>query len=69
MDDEMFLQIGAKIVYYRKLRNMSQKELARKIGITRQHLSSIENGKSKWTIDILWDIAKELLISPNDILK
>lgn len=69
MDDEMFLQIGAKIVYYRKLRNMSQKELARKIGITRQHLSSIENGKAKWTIDILWDIAKELLISPNDILK
>lgn len=69
MDDEMLLQIGAKIVYYRKLRNMSQKELARKIGITRQLLSSIENGKAKWTIDILWDIAKELLISPNDILK
>lgn len=69
MDDEMFLQIGAKIVYYRKLRNMSQKELARKIGITRQHLSSIENGRANWTIDILWHIAKELLISPNDILK
>ena len=39
-----YKKIGAKIVYYRKIRNLTQEELAEKVGITPQYLSIIENG-------------------------
>lgn len=35
---------GAKIVYYRKIRNLRQEELAEEASITPQYLSRIENG-------------------------
>ena len=39
-----YKKIGAKLVYYRKIRNLTQEELAEKVGITPQYLSRIENG-------------------------
>lgn len=39
-----YKKIGVKIVYYRKIRNLTQEELAEKVGITPQYLSRIENG-------------------------
>ena len=39
-----YKKIGAKIVFYRKLRSMTQEKLAEEVGITPQYLSSIENG-------------------------
>lgn len=39
-----YKKIGAKIVYYRKIRNLRQEELAEKASITPQYLSRIENG-------------------------
>ena len=39
-----YKKIGAKIVYYRKLRSMTQEKLAEEVGITPQYLSRIENG-------------------------
>ena len=39
-----YKKIGAKIVFYRKLRSMTQAKLAEDVGITPQYLSRIENG-------------------------
>ena len=39
-----YKKIGAKIVFYRKLRSMTQGKLAEEVGITPQYLSRIENG-------------------------
>ena len=39
-----YKKIGAKIVFYRKLRSMAQEKLAEEVGITPQYLSRIENG-------------------------
>ena len=39
-----YKKIGEKIVYYRKIRNLTQEELAEKVGSTPQYLSRIENG-------------------------
>ena len=39
-----YKKIGAKIVFYRKLRSMKQEKLAEEVGITPQYLSRIENG-------------------------
>lgn len=39
-----YKKIGAKIVFYRKLRSMTQEKLAEEVGITPKYLSRIENG-------------------------
>lgn len=39
-----YKQIGAKIVYYRMIKSMSQEQLAEKIGISASYLSKIEHG-------------------------
>lgn len=39
-----YKKIGAKIVFYRKLRSMTQEKFAEEVGITPQYLSRIENG-------------------------
>ena len=39
-----YKKISANIVYYRKIRNLTQEELAEKVGITPQYLPRIENG-------------------------
>jgi transcriptional regulator with XRE-family HTH domain len=57
-------QIGAKIAYYRTLRDMSQKELARKASISTSSLSKIERGKynDNISVSLLMDIADGLQI-------
>ena len=42
LTDNRFIQIGLKIAYYRKLNEMTQEQLADKIGITSKYLSQIE---------------------------
>ena len=37
-----YKKIGAKIVFYRKLKSMTQEKLAEEVGITPQYLSRIE---------------------------
>lgn len=39
-----YKKIGARIVFYRKLKSMTQEKLAEEVGITPQYLSRIENG-------------------------
>ena len=57
-------QIGAKIAYYRTLRDMKQSELARRARISRSALSRIERGKynDNVSVVILSDIAEALQI-------
>ncbi|NLZ54524.1 MAG: helix-turn-helix transcriptional regulator [Thermoanaerobacteraceae bacterium] len=61
-----------RINQIRKLNGITQKALAERIDITREHLSAIENGRKYPSISLLKKIAKELntsikaLISDND---
>lgn len=57
--------IGNKIRYYRELRNMTQDELAERLGTTRQSVSRYENGERKANQDILFDLADIFKISIN----
>lgn len=57
--------IGNKIRYYRELRNMTQDELAERLGTTRQSISRYENGERKANQDILFDLADIFKISIN----
>ena len=57
-------QVGAKIAYYRTLRDMKQSDLAKRARISRSALSRIERGKynDNVSVVILSDIAEALQI-------
>lgn len=62
--------IGLNIAYYRKLKNMTQLELAESIKISRTHLSNIEapNMPTSISLDTLLDIADVLKIPAKKLL-
>ena len=61
----LFKQIGAKIAYYRTLRDLSQKELAKRACISPSTLSRIERGQYNGNLSLamLVDIAEGLQIN------
>ncbi len=63
--------IGAKVVYYRTLRNIRQEELASEIKMSKRTLSRIEHGNSGKIISMseLWDISTALRIDITNLLK
>lgn len=61
-------KIGAKIAALRKDRNMTQEQLAEKIGVTVQHLGAIERGKANTTLNRLDRIADALGCSSYDLI-
>lgn len=72
-----YLQVGLKIAYYRKLRGLTQEQLAEDVGLTPAFIGHIEapNIKKGISLDTLFDIAEALdipaykfLISDDDIL-
>jgi putative transcriptional regulator len=52
-----------KIKFYRNKLDITQEQLAKKVGITRPYLSDIENNKKKPGTIIAMKIAKELNVS------
>jgi transcriptional regulator with XRE-family HTH domain len=58
--------LGARIKELRKVRNMSQEELAEMIGVEPRHMSRIEVGKSYPTLDRLERIANALNVPIKD---
>lgn len=55
------------IAAIRKERNLSQKELAEKIGVSHWWLNHIERGKRNPSIDLVQKIAVELEVTPGEI--
>lgn len=62
--DFLFLVIGAKIAYYRTLRQMTQAELAKRANLSKGSIGRIERGKYNKGVPIstLLDIAESLRI-------
>lgn len=58
----IYKHVGAKIVYFRTLNDLSQEELAQKIHISRGTLGKIERGNydSSISLDTLLDISDVL---------
>jgi len=64
---DLYYAIG----YYRKRRGLSQEQLAEQLGISRQHLASIEapNMNRGLSLELLFNIAAVLEIEPYLLLK
>ena len=59
---KQFLQLGLNISYYRKLRGMTQSDLAEAVNLSRTHISNLEATGMKTSISLekLFDIADVL---------
>ena len=62
-------KIGKFILKLRKEKNMSQLDLADKIGVTDRAISKWENGKGLPDISLMQPLCKELNIPINDLLR
>lgn len=67
---DRFIQLGIAIATLRKLRGMTQDDLAEKAGISRALLSVIEApGVAKcFSLEVFYDIADALDIDPLDLM-
>lgn len=65
-----YKKIGAKIVFYRKLKSMTQEKLAEEVGITPQYLSRIENGGYTKSVSLstLMKIVEKLGITMSELM-
>ena len=59
--------IARNIRYYRKLANLSQKELAEKLGISSAAVSNWEKGTNSIDIDTLFEVCRVLGVSVSDM--
>jgi transcriptional regulator with XRE-family HTH domain len=66
-----FKTVGLNISYYRKLRGLTQLQLADKINISRTHMSNIEapNMHTSISLELLFTIADALNVEPYKLLK
>ena len=59
-----YREIGRKVAFYRKLRNLSQESLSEKIDKSRSYISKIEaeNSEMEFSLDVLFDISAALKV-------
>lgn len=58
--DDILVGIAVKIIKYRIKNNLSQKELAAKLGISQAMVSKLESGDYNPTVKMLYEIAQKL---------
>jgi transcriptional regulator with XRE-family HTH domain len=60
--------ISKKLKQYRKIRSLTQEELAEEIGVTADYISSIEQGRRKISTDNLMRVCECLCVNVADML-
>ena len=63
-----YVKLGARVRMRRENLRMSQAELASAVGISIQHVSNIENAKTKVSLERIVDIANVLGCSVDELL-
>ncbi len=63
-----YYEIGQRIRKFRKACGLSQEELAEKIGISATHMSHIETGNTKLSLQVLVSLAECLEVRTDDLL-
>ena len=67
---DRFIQLGIAIAALRKMRGMSQEQLAEKANVSRSHISAIEAPGivRAFSLDVFFNIADALEIAPEDLI-
>lgn len=63
-----YVRLGRRINAARKRHRITQEELASRCGCTRNHLSDVENGSSRPSLELLVRIARHLNTGLDDLL-
>ena len=63
-----YYKIGQRIRKFRKIHGLSQEELAERVDISVTHMSHIEAGNTKLSLQVLVDIAAALEVRTDDLL-
>lgn len=67
MSDSVKETIAKNLLYYRKKNKITQKELAEKLGVKHNAISSWENGVNSIDIDTLFRVCKIFGVTVNDM--
>lgn len=67
--EEIKVGVGQKIREFRKLKNLTQKELAEKAGVSRDGVIKLEKGNLNFSIEFIYKISEVLDINVFDLLK
>lgn len=67
---DRFIQLGIAISALRKMRGLSQEQLAEKANVSRSHISSIEaSGIARpFSLEVFFNIADALEVDPADLI-
>lgn len=63
-----YYEIGQRIRKFRKTCNLSQEQLAEKVGISTTHMSHIETGNTKLSLPVFIAIANTLSVQTDELL-
>lgn len=66
---DKYEKLGLNVAYYRKLKKMTQLDLAERVNISRTHVSRIEMCVCAVSLDVIFDIAEALDIPPYKLLE
>ena len=64
---ERYIKFGLNVAYYRKLRQLTQLQLAERVDIDRTHISAIELGKVDVSMDLIFRLSDALEIKAKDL--
>ena len=61
-------EFGLRVAELRRIKRMTQEELAEILGVSKKHISQIERGVAACSIDLLMDISTALNVSTDYLL-
>ncbi|MFA6077303.1 MAG: helix-turn-helix transcriptional regulator [Candidatus Paceibacterota bacterium] len=62
-------KLGENLKKIRTEKNITQTDLAEKLGVDKSFISNIENGKNNPTLSTITNLAQALGVSTNELLK
>lgn len=70
-NSERYRDLGCAIAYYRKRKNLTQEQVADRVGISRQHMGAVEapNMVRAISLEVVFNIATVLEIEPYILFK
>jgi transcriptional regulator with XRE-family HTH domain len=66
---DVFQLLGANVRRYRKLRGMTQEQLAHEVGMERSYISDLERGTRNPSVRALGRLAQALSVEPLALLE
>ena len=63
------VEFGKRIAEQRKINNLTQEDLAERLGVNKMHVSRMERGAAACSIDLLLEMATGLQVSTDYLLK